>query len=201
MGSINACLCLLSNKDMFPVSQTARLLILSTLYHYSVCPEPPTAGWNANNHWAKPFFFVFSGGSIFQCSRRTSSAACWREKAAHRKEVDPVSPSCCAASARGRAVVLARAPAPLWVTASFLLWSPWKQESVFPSKLSGAPHHIKRRCHDSDCSSTGSLTIAELTAYKAVCRSFNGLRFPIWPSWLRRQRSLSLARLLSKQWI
>lgn len=34
--------------------------------------------------------------------------------------------------------------------------------------------HIKRRCHESASSSTGSLTIAELTAYKAVHMSFNG---------------------------
>lgn len=77
-----------------------------------------------------------------------------------------------------------------WVTASFLLWSPWEQESVFPSKLSGAVHHIKRRCHESAWSSTGNPTIAELTAYKAVRRGFNGLWFPTWPSWLRYLKSV-----------
>lgn len=74
---------------------------------------------------------------------------------------------------------------PLWVTASFLLWSPWEQQRVFPSKLGGAVHHIKQHCHESVSSATGSLTIAERTAYAAACRSFNGPWFPIWPSWLR----------------
>lgn len=60
---------------------------------------------------------------------------------------------------------------PSWVTASFLLWSPWEQESVFPSKLREALHHIKQRCRESACSAAGNLTKAELTAYKAVCRS------------------------------
>lgn len=72
-----------------------------------------------------------------------------------------------------------------WVTASFLLWLPWEQQSVFPSKLSGALHHIKQHCHESVPRSTGSLTIAELTAYSAACRRFNAMWFPIWPSWLR----------------
>lgn len=92
-------------------------------------------------------------------------------------------PPCCSVSARGQAVVC-RKPSTPWVTASFLLWSPWERESVFPSKLSGALHHIKHRCHDSASSSTGNLTIAELTAYKAVCRSFNRLWFATWPTWL-----------------
>lgn len=46
------------------------------------------------------------------------------------------------------------------------------------------------RCHESASRSTGSLTIAELTAYKAVCRSFNGLWFPTWPSWPRYLKSV-----------
>lgn len=72
-----------------------------------------------------------------------------------------------------------------WVTASFLLWLPWEQQSVFPSKLSGALHHIKQYCHESVPRSTGSLTIAELTAYGAACRRFKAMWFLIWPSWLR----------------
>lgn len=118
--------------------------------------------------------------SVCMCESGEGSAA--------RKRLT-LCPSCCSVSARGHAVVCWELKRP-WVTASFLLWSPWKQESVFPSKLSGALHHIKRRCHESDSSSTGSLTIAELTAYKAVCRSFNGLWFPIWPSWLRYFKSV-----------
>lgn len=61
------------------------------------------------------------------------------------------------------------------MTASFLLWSPWEQQRVFPSKLGGAAHHIKQRCHESLSSTTGSLTIAERSAYAAACRKFNGL--------------------------
>lgn len=84
-------------------------------------------------------------------------------------------PSCSSLHARGLP----------WVTASFLLWLPWEHQSVFPSKLSGALHHIKQHCHESVPSSTGSLTIAELTAYGAAYRRFKAMWFLIWPSWLR----------------
>lgn len=104
------------------------------------------------------------------------------------KEVDPVSLLLhCECPGPGRSLLRTQHP---WMTASFLLWSPWEQESVFPSKLSGALHHIKHRCHESASSSTGNLTIAELTAYKAACRSFNGLWFPTWPSWLKYLKSV-----------
>lgn len=71
------------------------------------------------------------------------------------------------------------------VTASFMLWFPWEQGSIFPSRRSRAPHHIKYCSHESGSRSTGSLTLAELTAYMAVCTGgVNGLWFPIWPSWV-----------------
>lgn len=144
-------------------------------------------------HFLNPYFFFSSTVSEHSPSGRNTvyMSVCMCESgegSAARKRLT-LCPSCCSVSARGHAVVCWELKRP-WVTASFLLWSPWKQESVFPSKLSGALHHIKRRCHESDSSSTGSLTIAELTAYKAVCRSFNGLWFPIWPSWLRYFKSV-----------
>ena len=78
------------------------------------------------------------------------------------------------------------------MAASFLLWLPWEQKSVFPSKPSAAPHHIKYCCHESASSSTGSLTIAKLTAYKAACSTFNGLWFRTWPGWLKYFKSVNL---------
>lgn len=55
------------------------------------------------------------------------------------------------------------------VAASSMSWFPWEQGSVFPSRRSRDPHHIKCFSRESGSSSTGSLTLAELAAYTAVC--------------------------------
>ena len=154
------------------ISKFAVFIFSSFLYFSSLNPSLQSSQWT---------FFI-------PAARHRKTLYEKREGRAARKSLT-LCPSCCSVIARGQTVVCWELQRP-WVTASFLLWSPWERESVFPSKLSEALYHIKHGSHESASSATGNLTIAELTAYKAVCRSFNGLRFPTWPSWLRYLKSV-----------
>lgn len=122
----------------------------------SLTPSHGAAGWNANNHRLKRFLptdgFPLARLRFSQRSAAPPLQAC---RGASLTPPPRASARLKGKSARGRAREFGR-DSRLHDSILPVAVAMETGECFSPSKLGGALHHIKRRGHDSGCSSTGS---------------------------------------------